>query len=77
MTPLDRAAAARKVVLVMGCHDPHPSNTYYKYLRVDSKAGKDIDAFCAACHSSKADPGLSTTAEAPKAAPAPGKAGKK
>ncbi len=61
----------------MGCHDPHPSNTYYKYLRVDTKGGKNIDAFCAACHATKADPGLSTTAEAPKPAPAAAKSGKK
>jgi predicted CXXCH cytochrome family protein len=40
----------------LGCHDPHPSNTYYKYLRVDTRAGKDVDAFCAVCHATKADP---------------------
>ena len=40
----------------MGCHDPHPSNTYYKYLRVDTAGGKNIDRFCAACHGAKADP---------------------
>ncbi|HET9598655.1 MAG TPA: cytochrome c3 family protein [Anaeromyxobacteraceae bacterium] len=39
----------------LGCHDPHPSNPYYKYLRVDTKGGKDMDAFCAACHAMKAD----------------------
>jgi predicted CXXCH cytochrome family protein len=41
----------------LGCHDPHPSNPNYKYLRVDTKGGKDMDAFCAVCHSSKADAG--------------------
>ncbi|HEX8909251.1 MAG TPA: cytochrome c3 family protein [Anaeromyxobacteraceae bacterium] len=39
----------------IGCHDPHPSNPNYKYLRVDTKGGKDMDAFCAACHAMKAD----------------------
>ena len=41
----------------MGCHDPHPSNVNYKYLRADSgKKGEKMDAFCGVCHSSKADP---------------------
>ena len=39
----------------IGCHDPHPSNPYYKYLRVDTNGGKNIDKFCAACHAMKAD----------------------
>jgi predicted CXXCH cytochrome family protein len=39
----------------LGCHDPHPSNPYYKYLRVDTAKGSKIDAFCAACHPIKAD----------------------
>ena len=44
----------------LGCHDPHPSNPYYKYLRVDTRGGKDTDAFCAVCHAGKADPSLAT-----------------
>lgn len=41
----------------MGCHDPHPSNQNYKYLRVDAgKKGEKIDQFCGVCHGSKADP---------------------
>jgi predicted CXXCH cytochrome family protein len=40
----------------MGCHDPHPSNPYYKYLRVDTAKGSKMDAFCAVCHPIKADP---------------------
>jgi predicted CXXCH cytochrome family protein len=40
----------------MGCHDPHPSNPYYKYLRVDTAKGSKMDAFCAVCHPVKADP---------------------
>jgi predicted CXXCH cytochrome family protein len=39
----------------LGCHDPHPSNPYYKYLRVDTNGGKNVDKFCAACHAMKAD----------------------
>ncbi len=39
----------------LGCHDPHPSNPYYKYLRVDTAAGKNMDKFCAVCHGMKAD----------------------
>jgi nitrate reductase cytochrome c-type subunit len=39
----------------IGCHDPHPSNPYYKYLRLDTQGGKNIDRFCAACHAMKAD----------------------
>ncbi|HEX7487998.1 MAG TPA: cytochrome c3 family protein [Anaeromyxobacteraceae bacterium] len=39
----------------IGCHDPHPSNPNYKYLRVDTKGGKEMDAFCAVCHSMKAE----------------------
>ncbi len=38
-----------------GCHDPHPSNPNYKYLRVDTKGGKEMEVFCAVCHPSKAE----------------------
>jgi predicted CXXCH cytochrome family protein len=40
----------------LGCHDPHPSNPNYKYLRVDTGAkGQNMDGFCAVCHPIKAD----------------------
>ncbi|MBI4690474.1 MAG: cytochrome C [Nitrospirae bacterium] len=39
----------------VGCHDPHPSNPNYKYLRVDTAKGSKMSDFCAMCHSSKAD----------------------
>jgi predicted CXXCH cytochrome family protein len=39
----------------LGCHDPHPSNPYYKYLRVDTSKGAKMDAFCVVCHPIKAD----------------------
>lgn len=45
----------------LGCHDPHPSNPYYKYLRVDTAKGSKMDAFCAICHPIKAD--VATVAE--------------
>jgi predicted CXXCH cytochrome family protein len=39
----------------VGCHDPHPSNPNYKYLRVDTAKGANIQNFCAMCHGSKTD----------------------
>jgi predicted CXXCH cytochrome family protein len=39
------------------CHDPHPSNANYRYLRIDvGPTGERMDAFCAICHASKSDP---------------------
>ncbi len=40
----------------ISCHDPHPSNTNYKYLRVDTANGSKMSTFCAVCHPMKADP---------------------
>jgi predicted CXXCH cytochrome family protein len=40
----------------ISCHDPHPSNPNYKYLRVDTNNGAKMEVFCAACHPMKADP---------------------
>ena len=39
----------------VSCHDPHPSNPNYKYLRVDTHGGKDMVLFCDLCHPAKAD----------------------
>lgn len=40
----------------LGCHDPHPSNPNFKYLRTDTGAkGQNMDGFCAVCHPIKAD----------------------
>lgn len=44
----------------VGCHDPHPSNPNYKYLRVATSGGSDMTNFCNLCHSSKS--GKSTAA---------------
>ncbi|MBI5071152.1 MAG: cytochrome C [Deltaproteobacteria bacterium] len=46
----------------ISCHDPHPSNPFYKYLRVDTQNGKNVDKFCAACHAMKADQALAEKA---------------
>jgi len=37
------------------CHDPHPSNPNYKYLRIDTSGGAKMEKFCVACHPAKAD----------------------
>lgn len=39
----------------VSCHNPHPSNTNYKYLVVDTKKGNNIGVFCAVCHTEQAD----------------------
>jgi predicted CXXCH cytochrome family protein len=41
----------------IGCHDPHPSNPNYRYLRV-AATGKapSMSEFCTVCHPGKADP---------------------
>jgi predicted CXXCH cytochrome family protein len=40
----------------VSCHDPHPSNANYKYLRIDTANGSKMENFCAICHPMKADP---------------------
>lgn len=41
----------------VGCHDPHPSNPHYRYLRYDAGTnGSKMENFCAVCHPMKADP---------------------
>lgn len=39
----------------VSCHDPHPSNPNWKYLRVATNKGSQVGKFCAVCHQSKAD----------------------
>jgi hypothetical protein len=36
-----------------GCHEPHPANANYRYLTIDTKNGKEMGKFCAACHPEK------------------------
>jgi predicted CXXCH cytochrome family protein len=68
----------------VGCHDPHPSNPNYRYLRVDTKNGSQMQNFCALCHASKLGKRTPDSAifssmdetnfkEKPAAAPAPAK----
>jgi len=40
-------------ITCMGCHDPHPSNTNYKYLVVDTNEGANLFKFCGLCHDDK------------------------
>lgn len=42
----------------VACHDPHPSNPNFRYLRVAATAGKapSMSEFCTVCHPGKADP---------------------
>ncbi len=62
ITPKPKVATVPAVFLrdgkleCVGCHDPHPSLPYYKYLRVDTAKGAKMQDFCAMCHPSKADP---------------------
>jgi len=37
----------------VSCHDPHPSNPNYKYLRIDTAGGSQMKGFCSMCHASK------------------------
>lgn len=62
MVPNPKIASVPKNMLKDGkldcvsCHEPHPSNTNFMYLRVDiGKDGSNVQKLCAACHSSKAD----------------------
>ena len=50
----------------VGCHDPHPSNANYKYLRVDTAGGGKMENFCASCHSAEAGPVATKAAQASK-----------
>jgi predicted CXXCH cytochrome family protein len=40
----------------ISCHDHHPSNTNYKYLRWPTDNGNDMNSFCAHCHSQMIEP---------------------
>jgi predicted CXXCH cytochrome family protein len=39
----------------ISCHDPHPSNSNWRYLRVDSEQGTKVGRFCQMCHPAKVD----------------------
>lgn len=42
-------------VQCVSCHDPHPSNPNWRYLRVDTEKGNKVGQFCGVCHGAKAD----------------------
>jgi predicted CXXCH cytochrome family protein len=42
-------------VTCSSCHDPHPSNPYYKYLIADTGKGSKMGLFCAICHQKQVD----------------------
>ncbi len=41
----------------IGCHDPHPSNPNYRYLRIPVKATPTLSDLCGVCHPRKVDAG--------------------
>ncbi|WP_457641104.1 cytochrome c3 family protein [Persephonella sp.] len=43
------------VLQCVSCHDPHPSNPNWKYLRVDTENGSKVGVFCMTCHPAKVD----------------------
>lgn len=40
----------------ISCHNPHPSNTNYKYLIAPTSGGMNMGNFCAVCHPEQSDP---------------------
>jgi predicted CXXCH cytochrome family protein len=52
----------------LSCHDPHPSNANFMYLRVDTGAkGREMERFCAVCHPAKSgEPPGKLTATQPR-----------
>lgn len=59
----------------VSCHEPHPSNPNYKYLRFPAGIAKsgEMGKFCAMCHQEKVDMNLLAPKAAAPAAPAPAK----
>jgi predicted CXXCH cytochrome family protein len=40
----------------VSCHDPHPSNPNYRYLRIPASSRAALTNLCSLCHTRKADP---------------------
>jgi hypothetical protein len=40
----------------VGCHDPHPSNPNYRYLRIAVSRTPTLSELCSVCHPQKTDP---------------------
>lgn len=51
------------MIQCVSCHDPHPSNPYWKYLRVQTDGGAKVGQFCLGCHPAKADTEFYGTAQ--------------
>ena len=45
----------KDMIQCVSCHDPHPSNPNWRYLRVDTEGGTKVGRFCEMCHPAKAD----------------------
>jgi hypothetical protein len=65
----------------VGCHDPHPSNPNYRYLRIAVTRTPTLAELCSVCHPRKADPGaagapLFSTMDERAERPAPRAAGR-
>ncbi|BDG05205.1 cytochrome c3 family protein [Anaeromyxobacter oryzae] len=45
----------------VGCHDPHPSNPNYRYLRIAVSRTPTLSELCSVCHPRKADPDTRAT----------------
>ncbi len=43
------------MIQCVSCHDPHPSNKSWRYLRVETEGGANVGKFCMACHPAKTD----------------------
>ena len=46
------------ILQCVSCHDPHPSNPNWRYLRVNTTNGTQVGTFCAVCHGSKVNEGF-------------------
>lgn len=44
-----------EMIQCISCHDPHPSNPNWRYLRVDTDGGTKVGRFCESCHPAKSD----------------------
>jgi predicted CXXCH cytochrome family protein len=44
----------------VGCHDPHPSNPNYRYLRIAAAGSPTLAELCRTCHPRKAEPAART-----------------
>lgn len=43
------------MIQCVSCHDPHPSNKSWRYLRMETDGGANVGKFCMGCHPAKTD----------------------